>query len=217
MATRGARVVLADDTGVRAVMTASWLKQMGWDDVFVMESETGRGGLEEGPYRAEVLGLEAIEVDELAPEALSQALGEGAVVADLATSREYRQGHVPGARFAMRGRLKRHLEPLPAGRMLVLTSPDGRLARLAAAEAESAWDGPVQVLRGGTEGWREAGLPIEEDPELLAGPPADVHLKPYEHRDDPAGAMRRYLEWEVDLLERVERAGDARFRFIPPN
>ena len=30
-ATRGARIVLIDDNGTRAVMTAHWLKQMGWD------------------------------------------------------------------------------------------------------------------------------------------------------------------------------------------
>ena len=88
---------------------------------------------------------------------------------------------------------------------------------VAVAEAESAWDGPVQVLRGGTEGWREAGLPIEEGAEFMAGPPDDVYLKPYEHCEDPEGAMRRYLAWEVDLLGQVLRDGDARFRYTPPN
>ena len=34
--TLGARIVLVDDREVRAVMTASWLKQMGWRDVFVL-------------------------------------------------------------------------------------------------------------------------------------------------------------------------------------
>ena len=44
-----ARLVLIDDTGVRATMTASWLRQMGWGDVFVLdrgldgEMETGSG------------------------------------------------------------------------------------------------------------------------------------------------------------------------------
>ena len=33
MATRNARVVLIDDDGVRAVMTGSWLVQMGWPEV----------------------------------------------------------------------------------------------------------------------------------------------------------------------------------------
>lgn len=45
---RGARIVLADDIGPRADMTASWLAQMGWD-VFVLDGgfdgllETGAG------------------------------------------------------------------------------------------------------------------------------------------------------------------------------
>ena len=34
--TLGARIVLSDDNEVRAVMTASWLKQMGWKDVSVL-------------------------------------------------------------------------------------------------------------------------------------------------------------------------------------
>ena len=38
--TLGARLVLADPQAVRAQMTASWLKQMGWRDVAVL-AETG--------------------------------------------------------------------------------------------------------------------------------------------------------------------------------
>ena len=37
--TLGARIVLIDDADVRAVMTASWLRQMGWKDVFVLAEE----------------------------------------------------------------------------------------------------------------------------------------------------------------------------------
>ncbi|MBK8739675.1 MAG: rhodanese-related sulfurtransferase, partial [Betaproteobacteria bacterium] len=35
---RNARIVLIDDDGVRARFTASWLKQMGWTDVYVLDS-----------------------------------------------------------------------------------------------------------------------------------------------------------------------------------
>ena len=38
---RNSRLVLIDDTGVRAIITASWLIQMGWEEVYVLE-----GGLE---------------------------------------------------------------------------------------------------------------------------------------------------------------------------
>src|SRR5262249_16344273 len=39
VATRNARLVLIDTEGVRAPMTASWLYQLGWDDVFVITQE----------------------------------------------------------------------------------------------------------------------------------------------------------------------------------
>jgi rhodanese-related sulfurtransferase len=42
------RIVLVDDTGVRATMTASWLRQMGWDEVFVLQGGLD-GTLESGP------------------------------------------------------------------------------------------------------------------------------------------------------------------------
>ncbi|HEY4471833.1 MAG TPA: rhodanese-like domain-containing protein, partial [Stellaceae bacterium] len=49
----GARVVLVDDTGVRARMTASWLRRMGWDAAVL---EGGLGG-----------GLEGVELERGAP------------------------------------------------------------------------------------------------------------------------------------------------------
>jgi len=36
-------------------------------------------------------------------------------------------------------------------------------------------------------------------------------LKPYERSSDTTKAMRDYLEWEIDLLARVERDGSANF------
>ncbi len=57
LATWGARVVLLDDNGVRASMTASWLKQMGWHDVAVLVATEAYGDWEYGPHRPRVLGL----------------------------------------------------------------------------------------------------------------------------------------------------------------
>ena len=44
LATRNARIVLVDDDGVRAAMTASWLLQLGWPEVFVLDAEGRRIG-----------------------------------------------------------------------------------------------------------------------------------------------------------------------------
>ena len=50
--TLGARIVLSDDREARALMTASWLKQMGWKDVYVLPE----AGKETGQAKAMVLG-----------------------------------------------------------------------------------------------------------------------------------------------------------------
>ena len=70
------------------------------------------------------------------------------------------------------------------------------------------------MLDGGTAAWRAAGLPLAKgrDGELLTCEPNDVWYKPYEHREAIEQAMRDYLTWEVNLVEQIERDGDARFR-----
>jgi hypothetical protein len=50
---RGARIVLADDDGVRANMTGSWLAQMGWD-VHVWDGDLERAELERGRWRPRI-------------------------------------------------------------------------------------------------------------------------------------------------------------------
>ena len=212
MATRGARVVLVDDTGVRATMTASWLLQLGWRDVAVLADGLGPADLALGPHVPEVMGLDSVAVDAVTPSALAAALEAGAVaVVDLGSSRGYREGHVPGAWFAVRSRLATGLAKLPPAGALVLTSEDGILARLASASAAVAWNGPVQVLAGGTAAWRAAGLPMAEGLENLADEPDDVYLRPYDRDFGVEGAMRDYLTWELALVDQLAADGDARF------
>ncbi|MBM3488798.1 MAG: thiosulfate sulfurtransferase, partial [Alphaproteobacteria bacterium] len=119
--TLNARLVLVDDNGVRATMTASWLVQMGWSDVAVLDGGLFGTAHETGPYRAPVVGLDGLVTDDIAPVALEAILARGeAVVVDLGTSRAYREGHVPGAWFAIRSRLAAGLARVPAARHRVL-------------------------------------------------------------------------------------------------
>ena len=128
----GARVVLVDDTGIRARMTASWLKRMGWD-AFVLEDGLDGVELEPGvpaPH-SDVFPLAGPEPTTVQPKELQT---ERAVVVDLALSRQHRAGHIPGAWFAIRAGLAEALDKLPARGELVLTSEDVTIARFAAAE-----------------------------------------------------------------------------------
>ena len=57
---RNARLVLIDDTGVRATMTASWLIQMGWREVYVLEGGLSCDSLRTGPETSRLLGADKL-------------------------------------------------------------------------------------------------------------------------------------------------------------
>ena len=113
--TLGARVVLVDDKEVRALMTASWLRRMGWKDVFVLVEAGGETGWPDNP----VLGAEPTPELRIDCAELAALLArEGATVIDLSTSRSYRAAHIPGAWFAIRSRLAPGLARISAARHL---------------------------------------------------------------------------------------------------
>lgn len=192
-AVRGARIVLADDAGVRADMTASWLAQMGWE-VYVLEGGFG-GPLETGEWQATRPPLPRVE--EVSHDQLEALLEAGAWLVDLARSPVHRKGHVARARFGIRT----YLKPGFAGaNHLIFTSPDGDLARLACAEHPGA-----RVLAGGTNAWIAAGRPVETGLENPITPPIDVYKRPYEGMDNRQEAMQAYLDWEFGLVAQLEK------------
>ncbi len=210
--TLGSRIVLVDDLEVRAAMTGSWLRQMGFANVYVLPA----AGNETGWPAIKVLENETRRNAAIEPEALADLLSrDAAMVADLSASRNYLAGHIPGAWFAIRTRLARALKKIPNADSLVLTSEDGVLAELAVAEAERAVERPVRFLNGGNAAWRAAGQPFSTTPNM-ADEVIDQWRKPYERSGDTKAAMQEYLTWEVDLLPRIQRDGTLQFdRFRP--
>ena len=215
MATWGARVVLVDDNGVRATMTAAWLKQMGWLDVAVLAAGPVDGDWETGPHVPRALGLEAASTTYIDAENLHDRLAAGNVtVIDLDLSKRYAQGHIPGAWFAIRSRLGAAPAKLPSRQAIVLTSPDGTLAALAAAELQAVASAPVMTLVGGTQAWAQAGLPLETGAIRMADQADDVFLSPRERGQNREDAMREYLTWEINLVNDMAKDDDHRFRII---
>jgi len=204
-----ARIVLVDDLECRAMMTGAWLRQMGWPDVHVIAasgSETGR------PPRT-VLGFTERVAARIDADALAALIGHNAAtVIDLSPSRDYRNGHIPGAWFAIRSRLDRALPKIDARGTVVLTSEDGILAALALDETAVLTTQPVRYLGGGNAAWAASGRPLTDAEPRLADEPVDAWLKPYERNAGDTAAMREYLFWEVDLPMRIAQDGTCRFR-----
>ena len=137
-------------------------------------------------------------------------VGGGAIAVDLTDSRDHRQGHIPGSRFAIRANLPGNLDGMPDTSTIVLTSPDGMLAAVAAADAGAA-ERPVKVLRGGTAAWTAAGLPLATGLKDNLDDPVDVWYRPYDLDEGNEEAMKTYLGWEVDLTKQIERDGTTAF------
>ena len=216
IATWNARVVLTDDDGVRATMTASWLKQMGWSDVAVLVADPTDGDRVTGPHKPRTLGIDGARTDTIQPIELRKRLsaGDGITVIDLDTSRHYGQGHIPGAWFAIRSHLRNAIASLPQAGPIVLASPDGALAQLAAADIAGHAPAPVIVLAGGTQAWIAAGLPLETGQGRMASEPEDVVLSARERGQGREEAMREYLAWEIDLVNQMATDDDQRFQVL---
>jgi rhodanese-related sulfurtransferase len=196
---RNARVVLIDPERVRAVMTASWLNQMGWNDVHVLDVLTGFP-MESGPRPPLVVKKW---------KTLKEPHG---TVLDLSTSLRFNHAHVPGAWWAVRSRLSEAKAKLGDVSSLILTSEDGVLAHLTAPEAAALWpNADVSVLEGGNAAWIAAGKPTESGVERATTTRDDVWYKPYDHASDYQQHARDYLAWEVALVEQIKRDPTIRF------
>lgn len=203
---RNARIVLLDDTGVRARMSGAWLRQMGHRDVFVVE-----GGLDAirttGRERLPVaeLGARVATIDVTGLVALLDS-GDDTVVVDLARSIDFREGHIPGALWGVRTRLDTLKPQLATAKHVVITSPDGVAARLAVDEVATLCKAEVRVLEDGTDGWHAFGRPLVKD---RTTPPdeacIDSYLRAYDRNSGVEEAMNAYLTWEIELANQIRR------------
>jgi len=210
---RGARLVLADDDGVRANMSASWLAQMGWE-VYVLDGLQLADFSATGPWQAPLPATPAVDLISPAELAARQQAAGDVAVLDLTVFANYQRGHVPGAWFVQRSRLAQALEQIPPAGLYVLTCATSQLAPFAVAELQALVDDPVRVLAGGTQGWAKAGQLLESGPSRLASTPIDRYRRPYEGTDNPREAMQAYLDWEFGLVDQLGRDGTHGFFVI---
>jgi len=232
---RGALIVLADDDGGRAAMTASWLAQMGWETAVLLggqaagpaearsagarPTEAGpgeAGAIEAGPWTPELPPLPA-EVRLAGPAQLDDWLQAGeALVIDVDTSRLFLAGHVPGAAWALRADLSGTglLDRLGWPPRLVLTSADGFLAAFAAADVPARPGTEVTALAGGTSGWASSGRPLQAGQGPMLSPLVDVYRRPYEGTGVDAAAMQAYLDWEHGLVAQLATDGTHGFTVL---
>lgn len=207
---RGARIVLFDDDGVRALTVASWLWQMG-HDVSVLKE-----GLQSGLDLAQTRNPAPPLLETVSPaEAWSLLQAGQATAIDLRPSQAYREGHVPGAQWSIRPHLAGHLVASAHPFVLVADEPE-----LAAWCAGTDWpDGLAQprLLAGGFQAWQQVNLPVE----ISLDAPANAECIDYlffvhDRHDGNKDAARRYLAWETGLVAQLDAQELSAFRLPVP-
>ena len=219
IATRNPRICLVDDDGARATMTASWMSQMGWPEVAVLDGGIGGHDLVQGPEIVAIPELETVDAASIPPDLLAERLQSNeALVVDFAASGSHQSGHIPGAWWMLRSALPRLFDRLPPAACYVTTSRGGRVARLAAADMARLTERPVVALDGGTEAWRAAGHELAGGMPRPAGEVDDVYMNFAERPGDDAATIaasyRHTIAWREGLWDQFLR--DGTLSFVPP-
>jgi rhodanese-related sulfurtransferase len=220
---RGARIVLADEDGVRANMSASWLAQMDWE-VYVVDGLSAEDFTFTEDRPDEVSALPAVAMDfRISSETLhdwTQASTAGApdvAILDFSRSRDYLKGHIPGSWFALRSRLDETLQATAESKTYVVTACEQAAAALAWKDLGAKTSKPVYFFAGGKAAWQAAGYTLERLPGAFASQPVDYYRRPYEGTDTSPAASQAYLDWEFGLVEQLERDGTHGFRVLGAN
>ena len=211
---KNAPIVFCCDGKARATLTASWYRQLGYQEVYALDGGTqawvaaGRplesglsvgasfDGSISGPGESQLLADARKSVPLVTAGDLSG--DDSATVLFVDTSRDFARGHVPGARWSPRGWLEWEVSDLvpSTDARVVVTCGDGRQSLLAAETLLEMGYSNVAALDGGMVAWRAERLPVEEGLSGVMRTPADIV---FSGPDRTYADMQHYLRWETEL------------------
>ena len=203
---KNATYVFCCDGKARATVTASLYRQLGHENVLVVDGGTpawlAAGQMPEISFPdSTVPGMAEAEASakKISPQELSANQPDLTVFLD--TSQDFSRGHTPGAKWISRSWLEIEIGAAATskGTSIVVTCGNGRGSILAAATLQGMGYTNVSVLDGGMAAWKQAGLPVEEGMTGIVRPPSDIN---YLGVDRSYAEMMNYLRWETALGEK---------------
>ncbi len=194
VAVRGARIVLCDDSGVRAANTAYWLRAMG-HDAYVLTDDVSDASVDlAAPASAAKAAAAPLE------EIGAGTIGRAAII-DLRPSAEYRDAHIENAEWSIRP----VLDTLTPGDDVVLVAADKKIAELAALDLTEMGVKNVRYLEGSPDDWRAAGLTVVATPDTPKDEERiDFLFFVHDRHSGNADASRAYLNWELGLIGQLK-------------
>jgi len=196
LAVRNARIVLSCDNYLRSATTAIWLTGMG-HKVWILTDADMTDTIDITPENVRV-----IQTMELAD--LKTHIDNGAKILDASTGLNYRAGHIKGATWVTRARI--NYEALGNPEDWVLTGSCRMLMGGIARDIEAATGKKLKgAVKGTVEEWQALGLEIVVTPDQPSEKECiDYLFFVHDRHDGNLDAARKYLEWEVGLLEQLD-------------
>ena len=210
IAVRNSAIVLCDDDHIRATYVAIWLKRMGWRNIYTYRLEPGSCSPQRSP--TSVNPGQTITGREL----LGKLNDTSICIVDLRRSPDYVQQHIPGAHFFLRQPGKNY-DCLPLDKTIVLVAHESEKYTSLVAGEIVATGREVQTLTGGMQDWVENRFPVESDNHLFLCHPVDVSpgVEDYQDQQVIYREGKRYLNWEIELLDLLENEPAAMFSTVP--
>lgn len=203
---RRARVILADDQGLRAALAAFWLKRLGFEPHVALVDNALRA-LSAPALPDIAIGPVPAAVPHRAFASVKRGAGR---FIDVRPSDAYRAGHVAGALWSIRPEL-RNLRVRSEQHLFLIGDGSAR-APLAAQDLTHLGHGKLSIVEGGHEALVAAGAAVEATPncpEEMQSP--DVTWFAHGRHDGDLNASRTYLEWETGLIAQLDAEERAEF------
>ena len=203
--THNAPVVFCCDGRTRAALTASWYRQMGFDEIYALRGGTsawlnsGRS-LESGVPDSVVLGLAEARrrINALSPGEVEPV--PQATVIHVGLSSEFARGHVPGASWVPRGWMELRIQDVAPDKSAPITvtcsGSNSRQAVFAAATLLDIGYTDVSALDGGMSAWQDSGRAVEKGLTGVMYSPSDMVAS---GPDRNFADKINYLRWEEEL------------------
>ena len=176
-------------------------------EYFLQDAQINREG---APALSELPALAA-----LSPHKVKSLLDDGAMVLDVRPSEQFAAGHVPGSvNIALSGQFASwagSVLGLASRPVLIAESSDQisearlRLARVGIEDLQG-------YLEGGTQGWKQAGLPLATTPQITV---QELQRCLTSHQVDVLD-VRREAEWQAGHIEEAAWWPLDNFKISPP-
>jgi rhodanese-related sulfurtransferase len=205
LAVRRARVVLVDDSCLRAVTIARWLRLMGWD-AYVLDGGSEAWNRVSAPSRATAACVDV-------PERTIPAPNDTPIIIDIRSSMSYRAGHIDAARWTLRPRLAETIRDFPKTARLGICSEDDDALGLVLKDLIQAGFSRLEYYGADTREWADAGYRIVTTADSPSDEDAiDFVFFTHDRHIGNLEAARRYLAWETGLVSRLNQFERSSFR-----